>query len=61
MYETARSQSRCLLPKPRDVFKSGVRKCSYGPEHDCFYLDLFKERDKQDKLSYDTADWTAEL
>lgn len=34
------------------LFRSGVKKCDYGPEPDCFYVDLFKRSDEQDKLSY---------
>lgn len=34
------------------LFRSGVKKFDYGPEPDCFYIDLFKKKDEQDKLSY---------
>lgn len=52
LYETARSYSRCRLPKPHGLFRSGVKEFDYGPEPDCFYIDLFKKKDEQDKFSY---------
>lgn len=48
-----------LLPKPQDLFRNVAKKYDRGPEPGCFYMDLFKKRDEQDKLSYDTANQTA--
>lgn len=49
----------CLLPKTHGLFRSVVKKCDWGPEPGCFYVDMFKGRDEKDKLSYDTANQTA--